>query len=743
MKKLFSIRTIILAGSFLLQLSTLCFQSRGAANNNFSSAQVISGATGTTTGNSSGATKEPGEPDHAGNAGGSSVWYRWIAPASGRYTFDTAGSAFDTLLAVYTGVSVNALTEVASNDDGDVDVTSVVSFAATNGTTYYVAVDGFDGDSGAFVLNWSPELPPINDNFVDATVISGLSGDVTGRNSSATKEPGEPNHAGNAGGSSVWFRWTAPLSGQYSFDTAGSVFDTLLAVYTGPSVNALTLVASDDNSGADFTSAMSFQAAGGMTYYVAVDGFAGEIGTLVLNWSPAITDATGLTFTTLHSFTSGSDGSEPNAGLIVSGNALYGTTLYGGSSGNGTVFKINADGTGYTNLHSFNYTAGANPYAVLVLAGDTLYGTTRVGGSSGQGTIFAVNTNGTGFTNLRSFTATSGALSTNSDGALPFAGLILSGDTLYGTAASGGSSGNGTVFALKTNGIGFTNLHSFTALIDSTNSDGAVPFCSLILSGNTLYGTTINGGSSGVGTMFAVKTNGTGFTNLHHFNWSDDGGYPHTAILSGSRLYGTTGAGGTLGSGTLFALNTNGTGFTILHSFTDVLGNLYTNRTGANPFAGLILSGDTLYGTASAGGSSGRGTVFALNTNGLGFTILHSFTAISGPSSTNSDGALPYAGLILSRNTLYGTANSGGSSGHGTVFSLSLPAPRLTITPSGPNVILTWPANAAGFTLQSTTNLVSPADWSAVAQSAVTNAGQISVAVPATAGRKFFRLELQ
>jgi uncharacterized repeat protein (TIGR03803 family) len=265
----------------------------------------------------------------------------------------------------------------------------------------------------------------------------------------------------------------------------------------------------------------------------------------------------------------------------------------------------------------------------------------------------------------------------------------------------------------------------------------------LILSGNTLYGTTINGGSSGVGTMFAVKTNGTGFTNLHHFNWSDDGGYPHTAILSGSRLYGTTGAGGTLGSGTLFALNTNGTGFTILHSFTDVLGNLYTNRTGANPFAGLILSGDTLYGTASAGGSSGRGTVFALNTNGLGFTILHSFTAISGPASTNSDGALPYAGLILSRNTLYGTANSGGSSGHGTVFSLSLPAPRLTITPSGPNVILTWPANAAGFTLQSTTNLVSPADWSAVAQSAVTNAGQISVTVPTNPGRKFFRLELQ
>jgi uncharacterized repeat protein (TIGR03803 family) len=735
MKKLYLVRTLIFSGSLLLQLSALCFQSRGAANNNFSSAQVIAGATGTTTGNNSGTTKEPGEPDHAGNAGGSSVWFRWIAPASGRFSFDTAGSAFDTLLAVYTGASVNALNPEASNDDGDLDLTSAVSFQAASGTTYYVAVDGYDGEDGALVLNWAPEVPPTNNHFANAMEIAGLSGNVYGRNSSATKEPGEPDHAGNTGGSSVWFRWTAPLSGQYSFDTIGSAFDTLLAVYTGAGVNALTLVTSDDNSAGDFASAITFPAAGGMTYYVAIDGFDGEVGELVLNWSPAITDATGLTFTTLHSFSDGADGSEPFGGVVVSGSTLYGATLYGGSSGNGTVYKINADGTGYTNLHSFNYTAGANPYAVLVLQGNTLYGTTRTGGSSGQGTVFAINTNGTGFTNLHSFTPTS-------DGALPFAGVILSGDTLYGTTPFGGSSDNGTVFAVKTNGTGFTNLHSFTALIDSTNSDGAVPFCSVIMSGNTLYGTTVSGGSVGVGTLFAVNANGTGFTNLHHFNWYDDGGHPHTAILSGNRLYGTTGGGGSSGQGTVFAVNTNGTGFTTLHSFADVIGNLYTNRAGASPFAGLILSGDTLYGTASFGGSSGQGTVFSLNTNGMDFTILHSFTAVSGLSSTNSDGALLYGGLALARHTLYGAARSGGSSGKGTVFSLSLPPPRVMIIPSGANVILTWPFNAAGFTLQSTTNLF-PADWSSVAQPAATNSGQISVTVPTTVGQKFFRLKSQ
>ncbi|HZL80149.1 MAG TPA: choice-of-anchor tandem repeat GloVer-containing protein, partial [Candidatus Limnocylindrales bacterium] len=121
----------------------------------------------------------------------------------------------------------------------------------------------------------------------------------------------------------------------------------------------------------------------------------------------------------------------------------------------------------------------------------------------------------------------------------------------------------------------------------------------------------------------------------------------------------------------MFAINTNGTGFTTLHSFTAVSGS-GANSDGTGPLAGLILSGNTLYGTAVNGGSSGHGTVFALNTNGTGFLNLHSFTATSGYPSINSDGVGPLAGLILSGNTLYGTAYYGGGSGYGTVFSLSL-----------------------------------------------------------------------
>jgi uncharacterized repeat protein (TIGR03803 family) len=127
--------------------------------------------------------------------------------------------------------------------------------------------------------------------------------------------------------------------------------------------------------------------------------------------------------------------------LVLSGNTLYGTAFGGGSSGNGTVFALNTDGTGFTNLHSFNGSDGANPQAGLVPSSNTLYGTAYQGGSSGNGTVFALNTDGTGFTNLHSFNG--------SDGANPVAGLVLSCNTLYGTTFRGGSGGNGTVFSLS------------------------------------------------------------------------------------------------------------------------------------------------------------------------------------------------------------------------------------------------------------------------------------------------------
>jgi uncharacterized repeat protein (TIGR03803 family) len=322
------------------------------------------------------------------------------------------------------------------------------------------------------------------------------------------------------------------------------------------------------------------------------------------------------------------------------------------------LFVVNTNGENFRILTQFfGSSDGLAPFGVLILSGGKLYGTTKGGGTNGSGTIFGDF--------QYTFSAQHGSLFTNSDGASPYAGLITSGNILYGTAEQGGSFGNGTVFAINNDGTGFTNLHSFMATPSNppyTNGEGANPYAGLILSGNTLYGTTFYGGSAGNGTVFAINTNGTDFTNLH--------------------------------------------------SFTVSSGFIGTNSDGANPYACLTLSGNTLYGTTSEGGGSGNGTLFAINTDGTRFTNLYSFTSISGVNNTNSDGGNPYGGLTVSGNTLFGTARFGGSYGNGTVFSLSLPPPQLTIIQTTTNVILTWPTYAPGFTLQSTTNLVPQAVWS-------------------------------
>src|ERR1041385_599840 len=225
---------------------------------------------------------------------------------------------------------------------------------------------------------------------------------------------------------------------------------------------------------------------------------------------------------------------------------------------------------------------------------------------------------GQSFTNLHNFASgdyDSSNYYTNSEGAGPWAELTLGNNKLYGTASHGGSSGWGTVFALNLDGNGFTNLYSFSAtdLFTGTNSDGASPLGGVVLSDNTLYGTAYGSGSLGNGTIFAIGTDGTGFTNLHNFGGvSQDGAHPRAALLlSGTTLYGTASSGGRQFNGTIFGINSDGSGFTNLY--------LLSGSEGVNPDAGLVLSSVTLYGAAPSGGAWDSGTIYSLKTNGTGF----------------------------------------------------------------------------------------------------------------------------
>src|SRR5579859_4280824 len=187
----------------------------------------------------------------------------------------------------------------------------------------------------------------------------------------------------------------------------------------------------------------------------------------------------------------------------------------------------------------------------------------------------------------------------------------------------------------------FTTLYSFTSNTTGTNADGST-LVSSILSGETLYGTAVNGGSSGYGTLFSLRRDGSAFTIIHMFSGGSDGASPLGLALFNGKLYGAAFHGGSSLAGTVFAVNADGTGFTTLHSFSGELDGAYPD--------GVILSGDVLYGTSTQGGSAQLGNVFAVATDGTSFTNLHSFTG--------SDGAYPSAlgsPLVLSNNFLYGT----------------------------------------------------------------------------------------
>jgi hypothetical protein len=281
-----------LAGVAVALMATLWIGASSAwasppPNDDFANAESLTGMADSASGTNVDATMESGEPSHAGS-GGASIWYRWTAPRTGPFRVGTCGSDFDTVLAVYTGTAVDDLNLVDSNDEsGGVDCSatsqSEVFFRAVQGTTYSIAVGGWDLATGNVQLALQQSLPAApNDAFSDAEVLPSqvIGYDTTGYTWFATSEPGEPAHAGGSQGESVWYRWTAPAPGAVSFDTCGpdfapTEFDTVLAAYVGSSVDHLLEVARNDDADdcSDFGSRIGYSVTPGVTYSIAVDGF--------------------------------------------------------------------------------------------------------------------------------------------------------------------------------------------------------------------------------------------------------------------------------------------------------------------------------------------------------------------------------------------------------------------------------------------------------------------------------------
>jgi uncharacterized repeat protein (TIGR03803 family) len=332
-------------------------------------------------------------------------------------------------------------------------------------------------------------------------------------------------------------------------------------------------------------------------------------------------------FSVLHHFT-GTDGGSPKAGLVTSGSVLYGT-IDDDSLGTHAIFRINQDGSQYSLVYTWsesgndpgeglvlldgvlygsqttgNYlyrvqTNGSNyqqfyqwfmgtgdqggPWGDLLSVNQKIYGITMFGGAYSQGAVYCINPDGTDYQILTSF----GPIGPGID---PFAGLTLSGPTLYGTTylttmlAQGG-----TVFSVDTNGLNYSVLHVFTG-------DNVHPSTRTAVSGSTLYGTV-------GGIIYKMGTDGSDFTVMRRFS-AEEGASGGNLLISGGKMYGTTAGADTTNVGVVFTMNLDGTGFAILKRFGGI--------DGANPRPNLLLAGNALYGMTVNGGQYGRGVVFSV-----------------------------------------------------------------------------------------------------------------------------------
>ena len=423
---------------------------------------------------------------------------------------------------------------------------------------------------------------------------------------------------------------------------------------------------------------------GGQTYFyvtTAVDSLGKESD--YSNQTKAVIPSGGSgSETALYSFAGGADPKFPYAGLVFdkAGN-LYGTTQFGGTNNQGTVFEVtrNSDGT-WTEIVLYSFTGsadGAQPSAGLIFdpAGN-LYGTTNFGGSGncslGCGTVFKLTPASGGWTETVLYTFTGGT-----DGREPYARLLFDAPgNLYGTTLLGGnigtvcSSGCGTVFKLTPASGGWTEsvLYAFAG-----GTDGASPYDPLAFdpAGN-LYGTAYAAGAYGSGVNFKLSPGSSGWTEsvLRAFSGGYDGKYSYGDVIldAAGNLYGTAFQGGGRGYGVVFQLVPGAKGGwqeKVLHSF--------GNAPSANPVAGLVMDpAGNLYGTTLAGGqqtSCGTtcGTLFKLSPASGGvwtYKVIHVF-------GQGTDGYHPSGDLILdSAGNLYGTTQAGGTQGSGLVFEI-------------------------------------------------------------------------
>ena len=361
-----------------------------------------------------------------------------------------------------------------------------------------------------------------------------------------------------------------------------------------------------------------------------------------------------------HALQEAASGYGSRAELVEDGSGnFYGTTVSGGAYGGGTVFKMDSSGN-VTVLHSFGASGdGANPYGGLIFStsGTYLWGTTKNGGTSGYGTVFAVKPDGSAYYDEHNFDDTHGA-----NPACTLAVIHNSGnntDAYYGVTLYGGAHGNGCVFSLVTPTPTYSDFYDFPS-----TGGGANPYGGLAVASSTvLWGTTLNGGSSSDGVVFSITTSGT-LTPELQFNGTN-GANPYSQLVedASGNFYGTTYNGGANSEGVLYSVSSP-TSSTTLHSF-GAAGD------GEKPVGRLSFNSAAteLWGATQFGGANAYGVAYK-------WVISSGTESVLGSFDGASNGGYGYSGLVYnsSDSYFYGTLQEGGTFGGGAIYRVSASA---------------------------------------------------------------------
>jgi T5SS/PEP-CTERM-associated repeat protein/uncharacterized repeat protein (TIGR03803 family) len=524
------------------------------------------------------------------------------------------------------------------------DLGTAIRFATPGGGTLDLASTNL---GGAVVQGFAPG---------DEVVVGNAIGDIA-----TTSQSGTTTTLSLSNGESIGFSGDIDLN----FNAATGVITT--------SVGALNTLFNFSASAGEFPEAgLIIDSAGDLFGTTFLGGASGDGAVFELQAS----GTGGYAYRTLLSF-NGGNGTNPAASLLAVGTTLFGTTSDELGSGNGTVFSLVKSGGTYTpsTLVSFTGANGGSPTAGLLadVSGD-LFGTSSSGGANGDGTVFELVRNGTGYT-LTTLVNFAGG-----NGANPSAGLIAdAAGNLYGTTTAGGADGDGIVFEIAKTGSGFAGTP--VTLYSFSGPDGSGPSAGLVVdTAGDLFGTTSGGGANGLGAVFELTPTGSGGyreTTLASFTGSD-GSDPAAGLIIDSvgNLFGTTGTGGVNDDGTAFEIAKNNG----VYASTPKTLVSFNGSDGANPFGGLVADASgNLFGTTGNAGANGVGTLFELTNAGYQVPAVTSNacyregTRIATPAGARAIETLAIGDLVV---TLSGEALPIVWLGHRRVDCTRHPKPR-------------------------------------------------------------------